>query len=318
MMREYCKPQDRIACSEIFNMKKFNEFLQKYNIVVYDRYDIRFNLIEVRFGTMTSSVDITQHVKDRFVKNNTLDIPANYNFNNISGDPALFKKKHIYIKYSLNGNVYQEVIDDTVNITFDVDKAFYINVFGWNNNYNRIIFDDILSNIPFNDVFYERANAFLSTLDPAKKRNVLHLKVEHDAIEHFANNVFRMPYNEYKTILENKFIRLIDKYIDSDSENIILSYSLDNSVLDFLKNKGYKYYFSNKNTNIGRELNAIVDLIIGSSCSNTFVGTFNLDNSNINGSSFTYTLIQRLNKNVNKALFDPNVLQYSDKYIKGT
>ena len=107
----------------------------------------------------------------------------------------------------------------------------------------------------------------------------------------------------FKTNLEQKYIECIKNNINKDEINIILSYSTQNKVINFLRDEGYKFHLTNKSLDQGREINALIDLIVGNVCNNVFIGNFNLDV--LRGSSFSYCLIQKLSeRNVKMALID--------------
>ena len=89
-----------------------------------------------------------------------------------------------------------------------------------------------------------------------------------------------------------------------------MSYSTDNPVITFLKNHGYTCYFTDK-LNIGREINALIDLNIGKLCNNIFIGNFNLET--LNGSTLSYYLINYFNKKVKLALVDLDNITKNEK-----
>ena len=76
---------------------------------------------------------------------------------------------------------------------------------------------------------------------------------------------------------------------------------MSNRVIDYMKKNGYKYRLTPKYENMGREQNAIIDLLISKICNNTLIGNFNLEN--LNGSSFSYYLTQ-INSDVKQILID--------------
>ena len=70
---------------------------------------------------------------------------------------------------------------------------------------------------------------------------------------------------------------------------IILTYSKNNSVLDFLKENNYTYVISNEKEE-DREISAIYDFILGENCNNYFILVLE--------SSFSYSLLYRMDKNI--------------------
>ena len=84
-------------------------------------------------------------------------------------------------------------------------------------------------------------------------------------------------------------------------ENIIVSSSLSNGVIDFLNQNNYNYKFIDKFFD-DREKNAIVDLLVSKCCNNIFIGNFNIKNRN--GSTFSYYIWKCINENVTKIYID--------------
>ena len=125
--------------------------------------------------------------------------------------------------------------------------------------------------------------------------------MEDDSFPHFCkyNNI---TPEEFRKKLASKYIELITTYVNKSDTNIILSYSKDNEVTQFMKENGYTYLFTEKDPSMGREKNAIVDTIVSTVCNNVFIGNFKLENTS--GSTFTYFVMKRLNEGVKCALVD--------------
>ena len=160
----------------------------------------------------------------------------------------------------------------------------YIHTFGWINKYDIRMFEDILINIKYNISYIEKSTLILSDKVNNSKINIIHLRIEDDAIKHWSkmNNATEGFFKQY---LEKKYIKLIEKYISKEDTNIILSSSLNNTVIDFLSANSYNYVFNNKYFE-GREQNAIVDLLSSKLCNNIFIGNYNPVRQR--GSSFSY------------------------------
>jgi hypothetical protein len=273
--------------SEIFDINKINIFLKHYyNIIIIDKYNINFEFLYIKYGTKFKSLDLTDFIKENFYKNNILYISKNTIFNNIMGDPCENIKKNIFLGYKINNyiieEIYSEKLIEDINIDF-VNSTYNLN-FGWIDKLDSNMFENILMNIHYNLNFIEKSKLILNEININNKINVIHLRLEDDAINHWSkqNN---MTCENFKNYIENKYINLIKKYISKIDVNIILSSSLSNTVINFLKENNYNYKFNKKFFN-DREKNSIVDLLISKYCNNIFIRNFNVEQKN--GSTFSY------------------------------
>ena len=297
--------------TKILNIPKINAFLKKYNITLFDKNDTTFKLENVKYGINDKFINITKEVLDKFsnIEKNALNIPIGTNFNLIVGDPCFGVKKVIDFYYKLNDVDIHEIFNENFDnkISFDILNANYKNTFGWINSYDKNIFEEILKNITFNDYFLElvtnntmiiqKENLNINNL----KWNVIHLRLENDAVNHWSK-MNNMDKEFFKKYIEDKYIEIVKKYVDKTDNTLILSDSIDNNVINYLKNNNYVYFFPDKNFINGRELNAIVDLLFSEKCNNIFVGNFNI--SKLNGSTFSYCISQKMNNNVKQILID--------------
>ena len=298
--------------SQIFNIKEMNIFLKKtYGIIIVDKYDINFELSNVKYGTKTNNIDLTASIIEKFYKDNTLYINKNTIFNDIQGDPCFGKLKNVFFTYKINEYIIEETYDEHLleDINIDFLNSPYILTFNWINSHNTNMFENILTNIHYTNDFIEKSSLILKDININNKINVLHLRLEDDAIKHWSK-MNGMSEDNYKEYIENKYIGLIKKYISKTDENIILSNSLSNRVIDYLNENKYIFKFSSKFFD-DREKNAIVDLLISKCCNNIFIGNFNV--INLNGSTFSY-YIGKCIKNKRRVYIDLDHI-YNDDYI---
>jgi hypothetical protein len=294
-------------------MHHANVLLKKYNIMLHDKSNLTFSIDKVTYGVNNDFYDVTKEVCEAFVKENVLRIPIGTNLNNLKGDPKSGVKKELHIHYTLNGTKVVEKHCEYVNqdIIIDIDNP--TNILHWNQIdecylQNRELFDYFLKNIKFNHrlvKYSENALIYDKNIElknasniSFKKRNVnvLHLRIERDITGHmFAHN--NMTQEEYDVFLQNKYIGLIQKYFSTEDVIILLSYSQDNNVIDFLRNNKYEFYYTKKNVFDGREKHAIVDLLVGEKCNNCFIGNWNVEKRS--GSTFSYFLSVRNNAKKN-------------------
>lgn len=290
------------AVSNIFNIEDMNIFLKnEYDIIIVDKYNVHFEILSIMYGTCESDyIEITSFILNKYFKDNKLIINKDCCFNEIKGDPCVGKYKSVILKYKINGykikEVYEENLKNDIVIDFDTD---YPHKLGWINNYNDNMFDKILTNIKYNEQFMINCETVINNLKSTIKINVIHLRLEDDAISHWSqiNNISK---TEYKNILENKYIKLVNDYISKDDQTIILSGSISNGVIDYLNKNNYNYETIYKFYK-DREKNAIVELLVSTYCNNIFIGNFNM--KKLSGSTFSYYVGKLIEDNVNSIIY---------------
>ena len=102
--------------------------------------------------------------------------------------------------------------------------------------------------------------------------NVVHLRIEPDWLDHVAlYSVPRVSQEFAYNDIANKYIDLICRYIQKDELTFILTGSLNNKVIAYLRENKYMYFLFPKITHY-REINAAMDMVIGKQCNNVFIG----------------------------------------------
>ena len=212
----------------------------------------------------------------------------NLKMNYISYDPY-FNTRRLKMNYTVGDYTIDEIYSGRI----DIKNAEYVNMTSfWIDSYDRNMFEYILQNIEFNDQFISQSRDIISAFDcSCVKINVIHLRVEDDAIEHWSK-MNELSEMDFKNFIESKYISLIKTYIAITDFTIILTDSKQNSVFEFLKQSNYKFTTVEKRYE-DRELNAIIDLLVSSACNSTFIGNFNFDG--LNGSTFSYLISKRFN-----------------------
>jgi hypothetical protein len=301
--------------SHIIDLKELNDFLlQKYNIIVLDKYCVeKWKLLSVHYGADSNHFDITEEIKNACLFDNRLFISKYIDFNRIKGDPIYGKEKNVYLKYeiadTLTKNTYaveevypeeldRHVVIDIKNSEYQFDFVNFQQMYGQTNYFH--IFEDILLKIKYTNEFEDSAMKTIRKMGIRNKVNVIHLRVENDAITHWSS-VNNMNYSEFQNAIEAKYIALIQKYMDKNDEIIILSNSSVNSVIEFLIQNDYKIKISEKYFEY-REKNAIVDLLVSRVCNNIFIGCIN--NEIKNGSTFSFYISKIIDKKVKKIGID--------------
>lgn len=270
--RDYIDCNNKIPCKNIFNLDETNKYLKKYDITLICKTDFNYNLNAVLYGVGENIIDLTDYVS-------TIIFPGGYN--EIGGDPFTGVIKELFINYTINDIEYSDIYHEYYPYNIWVKGIpDYEYTFKWFNKESKPIFDEIMKNIKYNQTIdnYSFIPVYSNT-----KINVIHLRLENDAIKHWSNQN-NVEENDFKTYLENNYIKLVKEYIDPTFKTIIVG-DKNNKVVDFLKNNNYDYIYYDLNFN-GREINAIYDLIQSSQCNQTFISNFNYDN--LNGSTFSY------------------------------
>ena len=315
--------------SEIIDIHYLNILLKKYDITVFDRNNLSFNIDSIIYGLNENTFDITKESLDLFFKNSKFCIPTGTILNNIKGDPLSGQVKKLYITYTINSNKVTEEYSEYIDKDIILDLQNPTNILHWgqiDNCYinDRELFDYLLKNIKFNNRFVkyseialliDRNNEYtnISNIDfQNKKTNVIHLRVEKDMTGHMLSHN-KMTQEEYDIELQNKYIELIKQYFSKNDIIFVLSYDLNNNVVKFLKENDYEFYFTKKQIFEGREQHAIVDLLIGEKCNNYFIGNWNF--AIRQGSTFSYFLYVRndADKNIFIDMYDINNTEIEKK-----
>jgi hypothetical protein len=287
--------------SNIINLEKTNLFLQKYNIVIVDTHNIRnFNIVSAIYGTTEKNIDVSTIIKKIFIKNNILTIGKNIDLNRLFTDPIIGHTKKLTIEYSLDDILFKtdyleqnsRLIND-ININFNLKNNKYTyQTVGWHIidlPENKEFSDLLYKNIIFHDTFINKSNEFLTNNNIInnlnKNVNVIHLRVEQDAINHWSK-MNKIDKETFKKLLIEKYINLITSSIKNDDKTIVLSYSLDNEVINYMKENGYEYCVCMKEIKQNREENAIIDLLNSKACNNVFIGA--------GGSTFSQVILKNI------------------------
>lgn len=283
--------------SKIIDIDKLNVFLeQTYGLILVDKSSVRFDIVNVTYGMNNCDKDLTAAIKNKYFKHGRLFIPKGTNMNAIAGDPIPGHEKALLIRYSINNyertKIYHESImsDIVMNPLGDARTATYTRsnaiMIG---DHDPAMFHKIFAEIEYTNEFVENSRRILTRLDPTKRINVVHLRIEDDCINHWSgrNNC---PADVFRRYIEHKYMMLIRQNIEKEDETIILSETNTNRVVQNLIQEGYNLKFSDKFYK-GREKNAIVDLLISKLCNNVCILAV--------GSTFSHYIRVRLSEGIN-------------------
>ena len=220
-------------------------------------------------------------VVDNFIKDNSSLSSCPYNEILELNETNVFLQKYNVILKD------KKCINDTIDPRF-IESEFLKIVPGLQTSVSDSWIDsskffDIYNNIIFKPEFYSISNNLITEIKQKLGDdipiNVIHLRIEDDAINHWAR-ISNINPNLFKKALEAKYIYLINKYINKHAFTIVMSYSKNNNVMKYLQNNGYYFFTKKKDLSIGRECNALQDLLLARKMNNFFIGAA--------GSTFTH------------------------------
>lgn len=275
----------------ILDIDLMNKYLKnKFDIIIADS-NYEYSLDTIKYGTENFTIDLTEEIKTSFVKDNRLIITKNIILNSIKGDPLPNIVKNLYIKYYINKisiiDIYEEHLNYDININNTNLEYILIDK---NINTNQDIFNNIIVNLQFKNIFQEKINILNNEINVNNKNiNVISLVPE--------------ELNKNKEDIYNKYIYLVKKYIDIEDFNIILSESISNTFIDFLTNNNYNYIIIEKFFE-EKEKNEIINLLSSRYSNKLYIGY----NDNANNYNFTYYASELSDKEVLKICFNPKKL----------
>ena len=293
--------QTRRFCniSEIIDVDATNNYLKQYNVFLIDYYNFDFKIVTAKYGLNNMCVDVTEPING-FLNNKVFYISKTQNLNVFFGDPVeVYKKRYfleldkralkLYITFSINNIIFNTVHEQTngflnSDLLIDFNSAEFHPSLRIQNDQSEFT-KGIFRNIVFQKQFSQRANEYIQQIiEKNKKINCIHLRLEDDAIEHWAREN-QMSHVEFKRIIEDKYIDAITQNLKKEDATLILSDNYDNRVIQFLRENGY-YFIDTQKMSKDREISAIYDLHIGQYCNNVYILVYD--------SSFSYTLLYRI------------------------
>lgn len=301
---------------DIIDLNHLNEVIAPYNVSVLDSYDLKLELISVKYGTMETKINITEDITNKYLTANKLHIPKDLYLNNVKGDPVFGQQKKLFITYKINEFVFTESYDEHNRPDISVDLTHFNQFPNWRdadiNTHDPEMFKALLKIIKFTNLYNNMSehcmlidkndNYVLNDLHKSKKElNVIHLRLESDMTYNMSVHN-KMDEKDYIAALEDKYIDLIKKHFSPSSLVLVLSYDGNNRVVKYLKENYYDVYMTKKNIFHGREPHAIIDLLVGEKCSGCFIGNWKHETNT--GSTFSYVLDQRMKPSVKRVFLD--------------
>ena len=304
-----------IPADDVFDFDEMNRLLAKYDVRVIDKTEVKYEIISANYGTLSSQVDITKEILGTYTFNGVLFIPKHTHLNVLRGDPQPNTGKIFTLKYSVNGVVYEDAFTEKdgleSEICINVKALPFTHKFNWINVDTKTHYNEFIKLVRFNKPFYDVADSYLVDMKD-KPLNTIHIRNENDAIVHWSekNN---MSHEEFQRTIEAKYIELIKTNLSKEDTIFVLTYNTESVIIKYLRENGYKFMMSEKNQE-GREINAIIDLILGSKTTGTFIGTYNP--IAMRGSSFSYVISQMMPASANYMYIDLDFIQEPVKKLE--
>jgi hypothetical protein len=287
--------------SEILDINMTNNYLKQYNLCLIDYYSFDFKIVNAKYGANNMCFDVTEKIK-QFLNNNVFYIRKSQDLNALFGNPIEFYKKkyfieldknalHLDVTFSINNIIFNETYEQTggflnSDILIDLANVLFQPSLKIQNDQTEFT-KGIFRNIAFQPIFLQKATDFIVQVrekNTDKKLNCIHLRLEDDAVQHWAIENKISPV-DFKKIIEEKYIDAITKNLNKEDATLILSDNYDNRVIQFLRENAYNCIETPKMTS-QREISAIYDLHIGQYCNNVYILVYD--------SSFSYTLLYRI------------------------
>lgn len=282
----------------VLDLPSMNEYFRAtYGLTIIGKRQMSLKIKSALYGTMGRYIDIHKELWEKHCIDDRLIIPP-WSLNKIRYDPAEGIAKSLRITYIVDIykiiKIYTEegaVVDIPVK-SVDQYKEYFeswpIEPATW--------FHHLLNKIVFHTYFHNIVNKFTveNRIDVMKPVHVIHLRLEPDAIYHWSKQNNITP-QEFYQVLCNKYIKILSEhhFIKSGTV-IILSYTEEGPVFDWLTKNNISFVCIPKNRTHGREWNAVLDIVLAKTYANgVLVGS--VDPFRMQGSSFTYFLMHMLN-----------------------
>lgn len=307
-----------LPISIFFDLDKLNGVLsKKYGVKVFDKFLTQVSIHTITYGIKYREKNILSDITEHFCKDNAIHIKTDVDLNKVFGDPMIgvtksinifYNIKHKYedYRYHINQSEYAGFLKSDLSHNFSITNQNYILNEQPIGESDTKKFNDILQNICFTQFLKEHSEHFLQEIhmidSKIKKMNVVHLRLEDDGITKYSKSTDEAVKESFKTKLVQKYIEMIEQHIDKNDETVLLTYCTENSVIEYLNANGYHYHIKPKDLESGREMNAIIDFLIGINCNNVFIGNFN--NDTFTGSKFSYFLSKQMPYNVKPFFID--------------
>lgn len=298
--------------NKIFNLDTINKTLNNIpifkNIILFDRSQIDTNILSALYGSYYKSIEVTEKIKT--LSNDTSLLFNNpFTMNNVLSDPCPGIKKKLCVKYCINGNIIEDIIDEHRGKWSQSLNSVYLRSFLFNDykelyylaeNVNQDLLLQVIQSIRFTDPFYNIVNEIIEKFAIDENTIFIHFRIEIDAINHWSK-MNKIPCDEFEQKLVDHYTNIMDKYVDIGNKCYILCHDEEKILSKFPSKYNPIYAGTNLKNDLlmkwfgstGRELSAIIDFLIAIRCKKLFIGCYNYKLAR--GSSFSYFIGKSIN-----------------------
>jgi hypothetical protein len=291
------------------NYDEFEGFLN--NIIYYDFYNYNKYYDYYSYFTKNTYIlpDIIKIIKfhekyydytNSFFNNQNRFLLETRTLGGIPLGGILSKNCHTFSKLGIQKSIKKEKINI---INLKIENAYKYKksknssfLMKTKNEYNEIVrdrIDFIDVNLDVEDINEDLDLEFKMNSEECRKVVIDEYVscIIEDVVEKIINNIS-------KSIIEEKYINCIKKYIHSSDKNIIISNNDTNSVIDFLEKNNYKIY-SLENKEHNTNLNTF---LLTRFCNNVYIDYSDENDKCIDNISFDYMIRQFLDEKVEQFL----------------
>jgi hypothetical protein len=314
---DYSK-KDKVCISELLDLTEMNRGLRNlgFEVTLIDRTKCELNNVSCQYGFEDKWIDVTN-----FFRNDSFLILKEWSLNSLFSDPCPGKVKTLKMKYTIDGSEFFDTFSEQLNHDIVWNRNILQNdvwasskyEFSWYNAYDEVLFQKIVKTVRFNARFYEICEEIIKEVGTI--RNVVHLRIENDAITHWSKQN-RLSEEKFEIDLHEKYRFAIYNNIPQGQNILILSYiKQDHPFLLKLK-QDYNVILIEKEKYINggpRELCAIIDLILATYCSGIFIGNHSFKFNR--GSTFSYIISSLISKFETKIFIDLDDIKQDYEYF---
>ena len=270
-----------------------------------DRSDLKCELVSAEYGLRgLRTVDVL----------GALRLPATITDMNVQFgvDPLPGFPKNLYVKFLLTPDlVVEEVFREGTRLELTdhaARGADWSAIYPAPLDYTAVdqdAFDSVLRRIRFHPRLTELVTRLVESRGITCAQ-AAHLRVESDAVRHWSERN-GMPPGEFAAVLYRKYLDLFARYVDAGDQVHLMTCDAEDPLVRQLAGTYTTTFVDTRReiaalSLVGREVAAVVDLLIGSRASRLFIGCHDLRRRR--GSTFSYAILRRLRPGTQCVLLD--------------